>query len=286
MIHFINNYCIKFLLIIILIIINEIRNIFYIKKNKIIAISYSNERYLTQLKYNQKSALEIGKVDEYYAYYPKDIDEKFKEINKDILIQKRGNGYWLWKPYILLKTMKEKMNEGDFLIYTDACILYKQNVNILINFLNKNKQEMLLYRLSNLEKKWTKRDAFILMGADSPYFTDTYQYQASYQIYRKSKLTLYFLEELLYYSQDKRIITDDNNTLEFNNYEGFKENRHDQSVLSVLTKKYGLSFSGKANLNMNQLITKKYVFPTIFCHYRRMSFKNYKDLLKKCGLIK
>ena len=104
-------------------------------KYKIIGISYSNEEYIAQLNLNKKSALEIGKVDKYYEYSPNDIDNEFKEKNKNILIRKRGNGYWLWKPYFMLKTLKEKLNDGDYLIYTDACILYKDNVKILVNFL-------------------------------------------------------------------------------------------------------------------------------------------------------
>lgn len=255
-----------------------------IKKNKIVAISYSNQKYLTQLRYNRKSAIEIGKVDEFYSYGPENIDKKFKEINKDILSRKRGNGYWLWKSYFLLKTMKEKLNEGDYLIYTDACNLYKNNTKILIDFMIKEKTEILLYRLPFIERCWTKRDAFILMGADSPFYADTKQFSASHQIYKKSKFTEIFLEDLLYYSQDKRIITDDPNTLGFPNLNGFFDNRHDQTVLSLLIKKYGLAYSGKANMNITKLNNFKIKIPFIFCHYRRMPFKDYNDLMKKCGL--
>ena len=255
-----------------------------IKNNKIVAISYSNQVYLTQLEYNRKSAIEIGKVDEFYSYGPENIDKIFKENNKDILSRNKGNGYWLWKSYFLLKTMKEKLNEGDYLIYTDACNLYMDNTKILIEFMIKEKAEILLYRLPFLEKCWTKRDAFILMGADSPFYSDTNQFSASHQIYRKSKFTEIFLEELLYYSQDKRIITDEPNTLGFPNLEGFLENRHDQSVLSLLIKKYGLAYSGKANMNITKLNNFDIQIPFIFCHYRRMYFKDYNDLMQKCGL--
>lgn len=70
-------------------------------KPKIIAISYSNEKYQRQLKLNKKSALEVGKVDIHYSYGPNDIDPNFKKKNKDILSRTRGNGYWLWKPYFI-----------------------------------------------------------------------------------------------------------------------------------------------------------------------------------------
>jgi len=185
---------------------------------RIIAISYSNERYQKQLNFNKKSALEVGKVDFHYSYGPNDVDLDFREKNKDILLRKRGNGYWLWKPYFINKTLIEKLNEGDYLIYTDACVLYVNSTYQIIDILKNKNLEMWMFRLNFFEKQYTKRDAFILMGADIPFYTDTHQYSANIQIYRKSKYTEKFIGELLYYSLDKRIITDDKNTLGFHNY--------------------------------------------------------------------
>ena len=56
-----------------------------------------------------------------------------------------------------------------------------------------------------------------------------------------------FLQKLIKYSTDKRIITDDPNTLGLPNYPGFRDNRHDQTVLSILFKKYKFS-----NLDKNK----------------------------------
>ena len=92
---------------------------------------------------------------------------------------------------------------------------------------------------------------------------------AGIQIYRKSNLSEGFLEDVLHYSTDKRIITDDQNSLGFPNYKGFKENRHDQTVLSLMIKKYGF--------NLTNIKT-----PFTFCIYRRLKFKDYNDLKNKC----
>ena len=253
------------------------------KKIKVIAISYGDKNYQKQLYYNKKSALEVGQVDEYYSYGPEDIDEGFKEKNKDILSRRRGNGYWLWKPYFILKTLREKLNDGDYLFYTDAGILYMNSTNYIIDFLNKQASEMWMIRLGIKEKNYSKRDAFILLGVDMPIYSETYQFMAGIQIYKKSKYTEKFLEELLYYSQDKRIITDDNNTQGFDNYPSFIDHRHDQSILSLLIKKYGIANAGKTNLNLDEYFKNKPIFlPDIFCIYRRINFKNYEDLKKKC----
>ena len=252
---------------------------------KIVAISYANELFERELLINKKSALEVGKVDKYYSYGPKDIDPIFQEKNKDILSRKRGNGYWLWKPYIILKTFKEKLVEGDYLIYTDAGILYRDSTYKIINFLKEQNAEMWAIQLDIVEKQYTKRDAFILLGADSPFYTDTNMYMAGIQVYRKSKFTEKFLEELLYYSQDKRIVTDEPNVLGKQNYKEFIENRHDQSVFSLLIKKYGQANSGKTNMNIEPIKKTKIAMPYIFCIYRKIDFKDYNDIKEKCNNV-
>ena len=134
------------------------------RKYKIIGISYANELYRKQLELNKKSAVEVGKVDKYYSYGPDDLDKDFREKNKHILSRQRGNGYWLWKSYIINKTIVEKLNDDDFLIYTDAGTIYMNNSQILIDFMEENKFSIWMNKLNWNESQWTKRDAFILKG--------------------------------------------------------------------------------------------------------------------------
>jgi hypothetical protein len=259
----------------------------YSYKYKVIAISYANDKYFKQLEINKYSAINVGKVDKYYSYKPEDIDINFKNKNKDILTRKRGNGYWIWKPYFILKTLKDKLNIGDYLIYTDSAILYLDNVEKIIKFMISKNEDIWAIRTKYLERQYSKRDAFILLDVDSSIYADTYQYMAGIQIYKKTEFSINFVEKLLNYSTDKRIITDDPNTQGLPNYKGFIDNRHDQTILSLLTKK--LRFS---HLNINKTkacdINKIDVnlMPYIFCIYRKLKFKNYDDLRRKCKEIK
>ena len=262
--------------------LNYMKNNSNDKEYKIVAISYGNDMYTRQLEFNGKSALEIAKVDEFYGYTPKDIDEDFKNKNKYILEKGRGNGYWLWKPYFLYKTLMEKLDYGDYLIYSDAAILYIDSAKKLVEFLKERNAEMYLHRLPHLEKAYTKRDAFILLGVDLPFYAETGQFNAAFQIYRKSKFTEFFLKEYLYYAQDKRIITDDMNVMGVDNYEGFIAHRHDQSILSLLTKKYGQVNANKTNLDLELIKNFSEVMPTIFCHYRQRGFDDYEGLKNMC----
>ena len=183
----------------------------------------------------------------------------------------------------MLKTFKEKLNEGDILIYTDATVLYMNSTNQIIDFLNEQKAEMWMDRFSFIEKHYAKRDAFVLLGVDMPIYSETSQYSAHIQIYKKSKYTEKFIEQLLYYAQDKRIITDDPNTQGLDNYPGFKDHRHEQAILSLLIKKYGEVNFGNSNLSLDELSKRNIILmPKIFCHYRRYYFKDYDDLRKEC----
>jgi hypothetical protein len=235
------------------------------------------------LKVNKFTAIKVGKVDKYYCYKPEDIDINFRKKNKKILSRRRGNGYWIWKPYFILKTLKKKLNKGDYLIYTDSGILYLDKVERVIKFMISKNEDIWAIRTIYIEKKYSKRDAFILLDADSTIYTDTYQYMAGIQIYKKSNFSENFLKKLLYYSTDKRIVTDDPNTLGLPNYKGFIGNRHDQTVLSLLTKKIRFSHLNKNKTkasDLNKIDVN--LMPNIFCIYRRYKFRSYYALRKRC----
>ena len=90
-----------------------------------------------------------------------------------------------------------------------------------------------------IEKNWSKRDSFVLMDCDSKKYTDTKQREGGFVLIKKTKKTEEVISQWLEYAQEARIITDEPNTCGKNNYSGFIENRHDQTIFSLLTKKYG-----------------------------------------------
>lgn len=255
-------------------------------KSKIVAITFGNSYFRRQIELNRKSALEIGQVNEHYSFSPHDLDNEFKKKNKKILSRGRGSGYWLWKPYIINKTIIEKLNDGDYLIYTDAAMIFWNSTQLLIDFLIANNASMWMNRLTLKERKFSKRDAFIIMGLDTPYFSETNQYMAGIQIYKKSNYTVKFIQEWLNYCQDERIISDDKNTLGQPNYKGFVENRHDQTALSLLIKKYGEANAGNPNMTPEEVQKRKsIIMPNILCMYRRRPFRDYEQLKEKCMKI-
>ena len=55
-------------------------------------------------------------------------DEIFWENHSSFIENnKKGYGYWLWKPYIIKKTL-EKMKKGDILLYLDVKLIFKRKI--------------------------------------------------------------------------------------------------------------------------------------------------------------
>jgi hypothetical protein len=209
---------------------------------KKILINYANKTFKEAQKLNTKTGMEIGNFDRVIEYSPEDIDKSFYEKNKKILDQPRGAGFWLWKPYIILKTLKRKdVKNGDIIFYADSGSHFIDKIDPIIKLSKKYKQDIIPFADygSDIEKTRTKRDAFILMNLDSKKYTDTTQRGPGFILFKKSKFSIKFFKEFLNYAQDERIITDAPSKLG-PDYPGFIENRHDQSIFSLLSKKYNL----------------------------------------------
>lgn len=204
----------------------------------IVSITYGNEKFEKAKVFNCKMAKKYG-ADVAIAYGPEVLDEEFRRKNQALLMQKRGGGYWIWKPYIILKTL-ERLNEGDILIYTDAGAIFVKKISYLLQTMERENTDIMVFSLDHLEKTYTKRDAFILMECDTPAYTDTNQILSGYIICKKTERVLRLFTEWQKYILDERIVSDIPNRIGKDNYEGFIENRHDQSILSLLCKKYGV----------------------------------------------
>lgn len=206
----------------------------------IIAVNYADKSFQRAQKLNSRTARQWG-ADKVIEYGPEDIDEAFRRRNREILNAPRGGGYYLWKPYVYRKAYDE-LGEGDYLIYTDSGSVYVNKIQYLIDCMEHQKVPVMIFSLEKerIEKSNTKRDAFVLTGCDEAKYTDTPQSIGGYFVCKKAPEVEAFLDEVLQYAQDIRIISDKPNVMGFPNYAEFTDHRHDQSVISLMSKKHGL----------------------------------------------
>lgn len=82
-----------------------------------IFISYGDNTFRKSLKQIKKEARCIGIFDKIITYTPKDLPDCIK--SSPLYLFKKGGGYWIWKPYIIYKTLQQ-CQENDVVYYADA----------------------------------------------------------------------------------------------------------------------------------------------------------------------
>lgn len=160
---------------------------------------------------------------------------------KEVFDHPRGGGYWLWKPYVIYKNLKS-LNEGDFLFYTDAGSTIPKNrhtnekLQSYIDILKKNKG-IIAFRNQYYEKNWTKADIykhFNCLNNSTIYNSKQFSGGRLHAIrkcdYSMKIYKLWWDTAVNYpylFSDSKSIVP---------NIKGFRQNRHDQSIWSIICK--------------------------------------------------
>jgi len=206
----------------------------------LVVINYSNSRFRKQQKVNTLSARYLAGIKNVIEYSPDDIDADFKKKHQHIFNQTRGGGYWIWKPYIILKTL-EKLNDGDYLFYCDSGAVFLKSPKSLIKEFEKLQQPILGFEIPLIEKQWSKKDTVIILDANKYHFLESQQICAGYIFIKKNERAIKFFNEFLKYATDERVVTDIPNQLGSPNDPSFISHRNDQSLFSLLFKKYGFT---------------------------------------------
>ncbi len=271
------------------------------KSIMIVGINYSDNKFKKAQHLNTWSMYHKGKIDKVIEYTPDDLDSEFVKENKEILTQRKGAGYWLWKPYIIKKTF-DLLRLDDYLFYCDAGAVILKPVQFLIDAMEKANMNVMCFQLPFKERAYSKRDAFILLDCDSDEYVDTQQRLGGYIIIKKTNASNMqnnfvdvdkLLSSYLSFCKDPRIILGGENVMGLPNYEGFVENRHDQTVWSLLTKKYGIvafrdpSQWGKNKNLFPESTQKRSEYPVVIDSVRRNDLDNWSDycLLRKFPTI-
>ncbi len=264
----------------------------------IIAVNYADKNFRRAQKLNSKTARKWG-ADKVIEYGPDDIDGTFRRQNQEILDAPRGGGYYLWKPYCYRKAYDE-LGEDDYLVYIDSGAVYVNQIQYLIDCMEREKVPLMIFSLEQerIEKGNTKRDAFVLTGCEEAKYTDTPQSIGGYFVCKKSPEVEAYLDEVLKYAQDIRIISDKPNVMGLPNYEEFTDHRHDQSVISLISKKYGFKrFRDPSQFGLRNHyeteVEQRSTYPQIVDSHRlnagsilEVRFRRISAVRKICGLMK
>ena len=199
-------------------------------------INFADSNFKFNRRINSISARCFGKADVLIEYSPKDIDEDFISQHQNIFKYQRGYGLWLWKPYIILKTLAI-MKEDDYLIYCDAGSIIINNLQLLVSQLESRKRSIMLFELPLIARQFTKRETFQKLN-----FTDvsTNQILGGYIVLKNNKQSRSFISEWLAKMSDEQLLSPKIFDTSITNFQDYISHREDQSILTILARQYNL----------------------------------------------
>ena len=167
-----------------------------------------------------------------------DLSNEFKNTYSKILSHRKGYGYCIWKPYIILNEL-EKIKDGEILIYIDST---DHPHTDFFDFVNEHmtKNDILLINRGYTHDNWTRRDTFILMECDEDKYHNKLQLEAGIIAIKKTNFNIELINEWFNYCKNENILADIPQISNLPNYQPFYEHRYDQSILTNLQIKYGI----------------------------------------------
>lgn len=156
---------------------------------------------------------------------------------------KRGYGFWLWKPYLIKKNLSQ-MKDGELLFYADAGCEFNVNKprEYLLDRFNRIRQERkIIGCFTCSEKSYNKMDLVKLLGMEEhPKYLNGGQHAATAFLLIKTPEITKLVDEWWYIAtKDNYHFISDEPSISPNS-KHFKDHRHDQAIFSLLTKKYNL----------------------------------------------
>lgn len=190
-------------------------------------ISYADRRFKSSQKRLSESARKYKFFDEIFEYSRSSISIRFFVKNRDVIFNKKGGGYWVWKPYIIYNALK-KINFGDYLMYCDSGAEFINSPSHLFKCFDVVSSDVILFDAGGtMENKYTDPEVAQYFEVSSD-IMNTRQRAGGYQLFRKSDFSVKFVETWLKYCENKNLLVGS---------KLYAYHRHDQSLLSLLSKR-------------------------------------------------
>jgi len=206
----------------------------------------STHNYQSSLNRIKSMAEKSDFFDKIIVYTEKDFDQDFLNKYQNLMKNNIGYGFWIWKSYFVKKTF-DIMNNGDILIYADAgCSIINtlessKKFKIYLNLVKTHPSGSLGFQMDIPEELYTKSLIFkeldINFDGHSDEFRKSGQLVGGIFFLCKCPKSIELVES--FYTQSQKIDLIDN-TFDMNKeISEFKAPRNDQSIFSILRKKFG-----------------------------------------------
>eukprot|EP00397_Hematodinium_sp_SG-2012_P009071 GEMP01009145.1.p1 GENE.GEMP01009145.1~~GEMP01009145.1.p1 ORF type:complete len:866 (+),score=209.28 GEMP01009145.1:156-2753(+) len=215
-------------------------------------ISYAQGCCEKEQRRSSQTALEFG-CDESRSLNGTELSPEFVAKNEALLEFDRTRfmhhktpsntkGYYVWKPYILLKTLQDPTLPWNdtVIVYTDAGLTFINPIRGPITDALQH-SDGVGFMTEMYEQDWSKRDAFVLLDADVPSIASTHQLMSGFVALRKTALAVQFATAWLAACETRRVITEEPSETALPEYPSFRNNNDDQTAFSITFKKFGFT---------------------------------------------
>jgi hypothetical protein len=188
----------------------------------------------------QANNLEIFNNIKLYTLDDLKNNNKFWTTHKDFIENNsRGFGYWLWKPFLIKKTMDE-LKDGDTLLYLDCgCEIDSSERYYFLECLEIVKTDLIVGTLGKTcVENSCKMDLLLKLDMNKDKYLKTIMHQAGANLIYVCPNTRKLIDEWFELCCCYHLI-DDSDSIN-KNLNSYEEHRHDQSIYCLLTKKYNL----------------------------------------------
>ena len=193
----------------------------------------------------------------YQVYTQDDLPADVKKICDQY---SRGYGYWLWKPFIILDSLKN-LDSETILFYVDGRTDFRsKSIDWLDEFSNIKDKSVAAWQMNHPEYMWTNSKIFEYFDQLHNKSTiESGQFAATFSVWRKSIDTLAIVEKWKEIMIINHTIVRDE-FLGLDSYD-FRENRHDQSVFSLLLKTTANIKCSIYNITDKQIYSRNSLIP-------------------------
>ena len=164
------------------------------------------------------------------------------------------------------------MNEGDILFYCDSGAIFFKNIKKFIQEVGEF--NIIAFDIPLIEEQFTKRLLFEKMDCNSNDYRKSNQIIATYFVLKKSKVVTQFVDEWLILCEQYDLISPSDGHNEIDN---FISHREDQSIFSLLCKKYKIPIYND--------ISQRYFFPKSYKHEKKFIYLKPVHKTKKIPII-
>lgn len=186
-----------------------------------------------------------GCFSQIHALSAKDLPADFLHRHgKFVRENPKGFGYWLWKPYLLERHLKR--SRADFILYCDAGNVLNLNGQTAERFSEylvlSELQDFLLFEIDEIESEWCKRDTLLRLDPSGEHWQTKARESGTLLMTRSQRAHEIVSEWLSIACEYSYHFIDDTPSTD-GEHESFIDHRHDQSILSLITKRLGITAS-------------------------------------------